>query len=133
MMILLEFCFSLHAGNRSNLTPITTALQLIKPNKSWKCAVVLMEPLFKFTDNVGWSTHITMVLYNFWSSILIYLCCLLVCWSQIQVFICVFTRNLEIDTYNTVKTGVDDFSLGNFFSLSISHFCLLLSSVHCFS
>ena len=23
MMILLEFCFSLHAGNRSNLTPIT--------------------------------------------------------------------------------------------------------------
>ena len=108
---------------------IELALQLIKPNKSWKCAVVLMEPLFKFTDHAGRSTHngtIKFLKYYFYLSMLFV--SLLISDSSFQLCFDYESRNRHIQHSDTT-----DFSPENFFSFSISHFCLLLSSLHCFS
>ena len=61
---------------------IEKALQLVKPNKSWKCAVVLMEPLFKFTDHAVDQLTLQWYYKNFE---VLFLFIYVVCWSQIQV------------------------------------------------
>ena len=53
---------------------------------------------------------------------------LLISDSSFQLYFHQESRNRYIQ-----HSGNTDFSSENFFSLSFSHFCLLLSSVHCFS
>ena len=64
--------------------------------------------------------------YHFYLSML--LVSLLISDSSFQLCFHKESRNRYIQ-----HSGNTDFSPENFFSLSFSHFCLLLSSVHCFS